>query len=93
MAEHHLTRRERDVARLLAEGLSNRDIATRLVVRPRSIAKMVSSIMRKLDVANRTQASHAIVAQAQAKARVRAAKFGDEVTGLIVRLLAPPRGP
>jgi NarL family two-component system response regulator LiaR len=52
-----LTRRELDTIRLIARGLSNQEIAAKLVVNERTIAKYVSSILDKLHLANRTQAA------------------------------------
>jgi NarL family two-component system response regulator LiaR len=52
-----LTRRELETIRLIARGLSNQEIATELVVHERTIAKYVSSILNKLQLANRTQAA------------------------------------
>jgi NarL family two-component system response regulator LiaR len=52
-----LTQRESETLRLIARGLSNQEIATTLVVHERTIAKYVSNILNKLQVANRTQAA------------------------------------
>jgi NarL family two-component system response regulator LiaR len=52
-----LTRRELETLRLIARGLSNQEIASELVVHERTIAKYVSSILDKLQLANRTQAA------------------------------------
>jgi NarL family two-component system response regulator LiaR len=52
-----LTRRELETIRLIARGLSNQEIAEKLVVNERTIAKYVSSILNKLQLANRTQAA------------------------------------
>lgn len=52
-----LTRREITVATLLAEGLSNGDIATRLVLSPETVKGYVKRIMRKLGAANRVEAA------------------------------------
>jgi DNA-binding NarL/FixJ family response regulator len=50
-----LTPREREVAVLLAEGLTNAELARRLFISPRTAAVHVSKILSKLDVASRTQ--------------------------------------
>jgi len=52
-----LTRRESETLRLIARGLSNQEIADKLVVNDRTVAKYVSGILNKLHVANRTQAA------------------------------------
>ncbi|MCK8475683.1 helix-turn-helix transcriptional regulator [Microbacterium aurugineum] len=48
-----LTEREREVGRFAAMGLSNQEIATRLVLSVRTVESHMHRIMRKLDVANR----------------------------------------
>lgn len=53
----NLTTRERDILRLLADGLSDRDIATALTISKRTVESHVSSILRKLDVRNRAEAA------------------------------------
>lgn len=50
-----LTRRERDVALLVAKGKSNRQVADLLGLREQSVKNLVSVIMRKLDCENRVQ--------------------------------------
>jgi len=50
-----LSPREKDVARLVANGLSNRQIAEKLGVQEQSIKNCVSSLMSKLGVENRVQ--------------------------------------
>ena len=50
-----LTGREREVAGLIGEGLSNRAIAERLVVSERTVETYVSSILTKLGFSARTQ--------------------------------------
>lgn len=52
-----LTERELEVLRLVAEGLSNQDIADRLIVSERTVRTHVSAILGKLQLANRTQAA------------------------------------
>ncbi|MBF6338812.1 LuxR family transcriptional regulator [Nocardia abscessus] len=50
-----LTARERQVAELLAQGLSNRQIAERLVVSPRTVDRHVENILCKLGFSSRAQ--------------------------------------
>ena len=52
-----LTPREHDVLRLLAEGLSNSAIATRLGLSLKTVNNNTSSIFSKLNVATRTEAA------------------------------------
>jgi len=51
-----LSGRELEVLRLLAEGLSNKEIANRLIVAPGTIKQHLKNICRKLDVHGRMQA-------------------------------------
>jgi len=50
-----LTTREREVAVLVAEGLSNRVLAERLIVGERTAETYVSSILNKLGYTSRAQ--------------------------------------
>jgi LuxR family transcriptional regulator, maltose regulon positive regulatory protein len=52
----HLTAREGEVLALIAEGLSNREIAVRLYIEVGTVKGYVHSILRKLEVENRTKA-------------------------------------
>ncbi len=52
-----LTPRELDTLRLISTGLSNQEIAKKLFVQERTVAKYVSNILEKLHLANRTQAA------------------------------------
>ena len=52
-----LTQRETEVVRLLGEGLSNREIANRLVISENTAANHVRSILAKTGSENRTQAA------------------------------------
>jgi DNA-binding CsgD family transcriptional regulator len=50
-----LTPRQREIAVLIAQGLSNQQIAQRLVITPGTTANHVASILERLGVQNRTQ--------------------------------------
>ena len=55
--EDPLTEREVEVLRLVAQGLSNRQIGDRLVITERTVCTHVSNILGKLHLASRTQAA------------------------------------
>jgi two-component system, NarL family, nitrate/nitrite response regulator NarL len=74
-----LTTREREVLRLLARGLSQADIAGKLVISPKTVGGHIQRILTKLNVHSRAQAvavahehglndieGHALVARSQA---------------------------
>jgi HD-GYP domain-containing protein (c-di-GMP phosphodiesterase class II) len=52
-----LTQREIEVLRLLARGLSNKEISTRLVITPKTVGNHVEHIYAKIDATNRAGAS------------------------------------
>jgi non-specific serine/threonine protein kinase len=66
-----LTPREREVAALVADGLTNREIAGRLVVAVSTVERHVANILRKLGLNSRTQVATLVVEQRALAARVR----------------------
>ncbi|MET0417637.1 MAG: LuxR C-terminal-related transcriptional regulator, partial [Actinoplanes sp.] len=52
-----LTPREREVAVLISDGLTNAELARRLYISPKTAAVHVSNILRKLGVSSRTEVS------------------------------------
>src|SRR6185437_13546997 len=50
-----LTRREREIAELVASGLSNREVATRLFISKRTVDAHVEHIFSKLEISSRVQ--------------------------------------
>ncbi len=52
-----LTRREYEVLLLIAEGMSNKDISEHLIISEKTVKNHVSSILRKLELQDRTQAA------------------------------------
>ena len=61
--EVRLTRRQREIAALVAEGLTNREIAERLVLAQRTAEGHVASILHKLSFTSREQLAGWVVAQ------------------------------
>lgn len=51
-----LTTRETDILKLMAQGLTNQDIAQCLMIGTRTVGNHISNILAKLQVSNRTQA-------------------------------------
>jgi DNA-binding NarL/FixJ family response regulator len=56
-----LNDRERQIARLLVEGRSNREIAVQLMLSPATVKDYVARILRKLHVSNRVEAVSRLV--------------------------------
>jgi luxR family two component transcriptional regulator len=50
-----LSPREREVAELVAQGLTNAEIAQRLIIAPGSVKKNVTRILSKLNLRDRVQ--------------------------------------
>jgi NarL family two-component system response regulator LiaR len=70
-----LTERELEVLRVIAQGLSNREIAERLVISEMTARTHVSNILSKLHLASRTQA--ALYALKEGLASLDDAAIGD----------------
>ena len=51
-----LTPREREVLELIARGITNAEIAERLVISPKTVSNHITSIFSKLQIADRAQA-------------------------------------
>jgi DNA-binding CsgD family transcriptional regulator len=56
--EFHLTKREIEILRLVATGMTDAQIAERLFLSPRTVSKHLESIYSKLNVNSRTAATH-----------------------------------
>ncbi len=56
-AAKNLTKRESEILSLVAEGMSNREIAEKLVLSPETVKSHVAAILEKLNVSDRTQAA------------------------------------
>jgi NarL family two-component system response regulator LiaR len=52
-----LSQREREVLHLVADGLTNTQIAERLIISEKTVKSHVSNILGKLHLADRTQAA------------------------------------
>lgn len=57
LTEDPLTEREMDVLKLVAHGMTNQEIAEKLVITEGTVRTHVSNILSKLHLANRTQAA------------------------------------
>lgn len=70
-----LTPRQQQVARLVAEGLSNRQIAERLVVSTRTVDGHIERILAKLEFSSRAQVAAWVAGAASGGGGVRRARF------------------
>jgi DNA-binding NarL/FixJ family response regulator len=52
-----LTSRETDILRLVAEGLSNKEVAARLSLQEKTVKHHMTRVLAKLNVRNRTEAA------------------------------------
>jgi DNA-binding NarL/FixJ family response regulator len=82
-----LTRRECEVARLVTQGLSNREVGRTLGISERTVDAHVQHILNKLGFSSRTQVAAWVAASSSA-----AAARGPAASGLS-RLHPVPRGP
>lgn len=57
LSDSELTRREKEVLCLLAEGMYNKEIASKLEISEKTVKNHVSSIFKKISVSDRTQAA------------------------------------
>ena len=55
-----LTPREREVAALVADGMTNREIAQALFVTEKTVETHLRSVFRKLDIGSRSQLARAL---------------------------------
>ncbi|UUV31548.1 LuxR C-terminal-related transcriptional regulator [Amycolatopsis roodepoortensis] len=62
---HSLTRSELKVARLVAEGLTNRDVAARLFLSPHTVDTHLRHIFAKLDVSSRVEVTRKVLEHGQ----------------------------
>lgn len=72
--ETHLTPQERQVLALVAQGMTNREIARSLFLAEKTVRNYVSNILQKLGLSNRAQAA----AYATRQQLLRGADPGDE---------------
>ena len=54
-AAHGITEKERDIIELVAEGLSNKEIAAKLFLGEGTVRNYISTLLEKLDLRDRTQ--------------------------------------
>ena len=84
-----LSPRQREVVALIAEGLSNAEIARRLTVVEGTVANHVEHILRKLTLRSRTQ----VAVWAVEHGLYRSGQGDDDLDGSEPPTMAPPRPP
>jgi len=62
----HLTSKKREIARLIAEGVTNKEIARRLNISEATVKAHLTAIFRKFAISNRTQLAALIAAETKA---------------------------
>lgn len=55
--DHNLTRRELEVLRCIVDGMSNKECAQSLFISEKTVKNHITNLLRKLEVADRTQAA------------------------------------
>ena len=54
-SKHDITEKEYEIIELVAEGLSNKEIASDLILSEGTVRNYITSILEKLDLRDRTQ--------------------------------------
>jgi len=80
-SEDELTAREREVLMLIAEGLTSREIAARLVISPKTVDRHRENIMAKLNLHNRAELVRFAVARGILPSGAQGTGCGEDRTG------------
>lgn len=57
MTNHALTEREKQILKLIAQGMTNKSISRQLVIAEATVENHIHSIYEKLNISNRSQAT------------------------------------